>query len=90
MKNIMTQAVDTGYKLFWLKQNDPEKYEATLDFGNRYTRFWDAPKMGMCWYFQLRPQCSQPSLASYSWQFEQGRTPWARSLSSGKIYLRIS
>lgn len=26
-----------------LKQNDPKKYKATLEFGNRYTRFWDDP-----------------------------------------------
>jgi len=44
MKNIMKQAVDTVYKLLWLRQNDPEKYEATLEFGNRYSRFWDEPK----------------------------------------------
>ena len=44
MKNMMKQAVDTVYKLLWLKQTDPEKYEATLEFGNRYTRFWDEPK----------------------------------------------
>jgi hypothetical protein len=44
MKNIMKQSVDTVYKLLWLKQNDPEKYERTLEFGNRYTRFWDEPK----------------------------------------------
>ena len=44
MKNIMKQAVDTVYKLLWLKQNDPEKYEEQLEFGNRYTRFWDEPK----------------------------------------------
>ena len=45
MKNITKQAVDTVYKLLWLKQNDPEKYEGTtLEFGNRYTRFWDEPK----------------------------------------------
>ena len=25
MKNIMKRAVDTVYKLLWLKQNDPEK-----------------------------------------------------------------
>ena len=43
MKNIMKQAVDTVYKLLWLKLNDPEKYEATLEFGNRYTRVWDEP-----------------------------------------------
>jgi len=40
----MKQAVDTVYKLLWLKQNDPEKYEEQLEFGNRYTRFWDEPK----------------------------------------------
>ncbi|MGA2204210.1 MAG: hypothetical protein ABSG40_19865, partial [Terriglobales bacterium] len=44
VKNIMKRAVDTVYKLLWLKQNDPEKYEATLEFGNRHTRFWDEPK----------------------------------------------
>src|ERR1039458_2221399 len=44
MKNIMKRAVDTVYKLLWLKQNDAEKYEATIEFGNRQTRFWDEPK----------------------------------------------
>ncbi len=44
MKNIMKQAVDTVYKLLWQKENNPEKYKATLEFGNRYTRFWDEPK----------------------------------------------
>lgn len=44
MKNMMKQGVDTVYKLLWLKQNDPEKYKATLAFGKRYTRFWDEPK----------------------------------------------
>jgi hypothetical protein len=29
MKNIMKQAVDTVYKLPWLKQNDPQKYDIT-------------------------------------------------------------
>jgi hypothetical protein len=43
MKNIMKRAVDTDYKLLWLKQNDPEKYKATIEFGNRYTRLWDQP-----------------------------------------------
>jgi len=32
------------YKLLWLKQNDAEKYEVTIKFGNRHTRFWDEPK----------------------------------------------
>ena len=44
MKKIVKKAVDAVYKLLWLKQNDPEKYEMTLAFGNRYTRFWDEPK----------------------------------------------
>lgn len=44
MKNIMKQAVDTVYRLLWLKQNEPEKYGATLELGNRYTRFWDEPR----------------------------------------------
>jgi len=44
MKSMMKQAVDTVYKLLWLKQNDPEKYGATIEFGNRYSRFWDQPK----------------------------------------------
>ena len=44
MKNIMKQAVDTVYKLLWLKQNDHEKYEATIEFGKRYTRFWNEPE----------------------------------------------
>ena len=44
MKKIMKQVVDTVYKLLWLKRNDLEKYEATLEFGNRYTRSWDEPK----------------------------------------------
>lgn len=44
MKKIMKKAVDTVYKLLWLKRNDPAKYEAMLEFGNRYTRSWDEPK----------------------------------------------
>jgi len=31
MKNIMKRAVDTIYKLLSLRQNDPEKYDATID-----------------------------------------------------------
>jgi hypothetical protein len=45
MKNIMNQAVDKVYKLLWLKKNDPEKYDATLEFGKLYTRNWDEPKV---------------------------------------------
>lgn len=37
--------MDTVYKLLWLKQNDPEKYDAMLELGSRYTRARDEPKM---------------------------------------------
>lgn len=40
----MKQAVDTVYKLLWVKQNNPEQYEAALELGKRYSRFWDEPK----------------------------------------------
>ena len=43
MENINKQAVNALYKLLWLKQNDPQKYQAQLEFGKRYTRFWDEP-----------------------------------------------
>ena len=35
---IMKKAVDKVYKLLWLTQNDLDKYEAALEFWNRYTR----------------------------------------------------
>jgi hypothetical protein len=44
MKQIMKNAVNTVYKLLWLKRNDPDKYEATIELGNRYTRSWDEPE----------------------------------------------
>lgn len=44
MKSIMKNAVDTVYKLLWMKKNDPEKYEASIGCGNQYTRSWDDPK----------------------------------------------
>lgn len=44
MKKMMKQAVNTVYKLLWLKRNDPEKYEATIELGSHYTRAWDEPK----------------------------------------------
>jgi hypothetical protein len=44
MKNIIKNAVDTVYKLLWMKTNDPEKYEASIGLGNRYARSWDDPK----------------------------------------------
>ena len=44
MKNIMKNAVDTVYKLLWMKKNDPERYAASIELGSRYTRSWDDPK----------------------------------------------
>ena len=44
MKNIMKNAVNALYKFLWMKKNDPEKYEASIELGNRYTRSWDDPK----------------------------------------------
>lgn len=44
MKNIMKNAVDTLYKLLWMKENDPEKYAASIELGTRYTHSWDDPK----------------------------------------------
>jgi len=43
MRTIMKQAVDKVYKLLWLKQNDPEKYARTLEYGDRCTKLWDEP-----------------------------------------------
>ena len=44
MKNIMKNAVDTLYKLLWMKENDPEKYAVSIELGSRYTHSWDDPK----------------------------------------------
>lgn len=44
MKKIVKNAVDTVYRLLWMKTNDPENYEASIELGNRYTRYWDDPK----------------------------------------------
>ena len=46
MKNIMKNAVDTLYKLLWMKENDPEEYAASIELGSRYTQSWDDPKTG--------------------------------------------
>ena len=43
MKTIMKQAVEKLYDLLWLKQNDPEKYANSLEYGDRFTRLWDDP-----------------------------------------------
>jgi hypothetical protein len=43
MKQVMKNAVDHVYRLLSLKENDPGKYEATIDFGSKYTAAWDDP-----------------------------------------------
>jgi hypothetical protein len=43
MKNIMKNAVDTLYKLLWMKENDPEKYAASIELGSRHTQSWHDP-----------------------------------------------
>jgi hypothetical protein len=44
MKNFNKEAANALYRLFWLKKNDPEKYQTELEFGERYTRSWDEPE----------------------------------------------
>lgn len=39
----MSNAVDHVYSLLRLKAEDPEKYEAEIRFGERYTGSWDDP-----------------------------------------------
>jgi hypothetical protein len=43
MKRIMQNAVDQVYRLLALKENDPEKYEAMIELGSKYTTAWDDP-----------------------------------------------
>lgn len=45
MKQVMKAAVDTLYRLLWLRQHDPEKYAEQLVFGQRYTQRWDDPEI---------------------------------------------
>jgi hypothetical protein len=45
MKLVMKSAVDRVYALLTLKDEDPEQYESRIQFGERYTRSWDEPRM---------------------------------------------
>ena len=45
MKAIMRSAVNKVYALLLLKSSDPDKYEAEVRFGERYTLNWDEPTM---------------------------------------------
>lgn len=45
MKHLSKEMVSALYRLFWLRKNDPEKYQTEIEFGKRYTRLWDEPEM---------------------------------------------
>lgn len=45
MKRVMKAAVDTLYRLLWLRENDPMKYAEQLAFGRRHTLRWDDPEI---------------------------------------------
>lgn len=46
MKRIMKQAVDTVYKLLWLRDYEPHQYEDQIRFASLYTKRWDEPQVG--------------------------------------------
>jgi hypothetical protein len=41
---IMKNAVDRVYAFLLLRDQDPEKCESQMHFGNRYTANWDEPE----------------------------------------------
>ena len=45
MKRIMKNAVDHVYELLCLKEENPEKYDSEIRFGESYTTNWDEPKL---------------------------------------------
>lgn len=45
MKRVMKAAVDTLYRLLWLREHDPEKYAEQVAFGQRNTLHWDDPEI---------------------------------------------
>ena len=45
MKNLMKSAVDTLYRLLWLREYDPVAYNEKLTLGRRYTLHWDDPEL---------------------------------------------
>ncbi|MHB8521889.1 MAG: hypothetical protein ACYDH9_14165 [Limisphaerales bacterium] len=46
MKRIMKAAVSRVYSLLYERESDPERYEAALRLGERYTPRWDEPEVG--------------------------------------------
>ena len=45
MKRIMKNAVDHVYALLCLKNENPEKYDSEIRFGEKYTTNWDQPQV---------------------------------------------
>jgi hypothetical protein len=45
MKAIMKSAVDTLYRLLWLRDSDPAAYNEKLALGRRFTLHWDDPEL---------------------------------------------
>ena len=46
MKRVMKSAVDTLYRLLWLRDCDSRLYNEQLRLGLRYAAHWDDPKTG--------------------------------------------
>jgi hypothetical protein len=45
MKAIMKSAVNTLYRLLWLRDSDPVTYNEKLALGRRFTLDWDDPEL---------------------------------------------
>ena len=45
MKAIMKSAVNTIYRLLWLRDSDPVAYKEKLALGIRFTLHWDDPEL---------------------------------------------
>jgi len=45
VKLIMQNAVDHVYMLLWLREREPQEYEAQITFADSYTTSWDDPRI---------------------------------------------
>jgi hypothetical protein len=45
MKAIMKSAVNTLYRLLWLRDYEPDAYNEKLALGRRFTLHWDDPEL---------------------------------------------
>lgn len=45
MKAIMKSAVDTLYRLLWMRESDLAAYNEKLAMGQRFTLHWDDPEL---------------------------------------------